>query len=138
MRPKQKTVRVADVIANYRGKLVLIERLHPPFGLAFPGGHVDPGETAKQAAIREFTEETGYVLTKVKFLTKRSGKHRDPRYSMSATRVYTGEAVGKRRDEKGFTKVRLMDPEKAREQISKKRFAFDHGSILEKYFKKKA
>jgi len=130
---KRGLVRTADAIALYRGKLVLIERLHEPFGLALPGGHVDPGETPRQTAIRELEEETGLVLHEVKFLTKRSGKRRDPRYNMSTTWVYAGVATGKTRNEAGFTRVVLMDPKKVR-GLPKEHFAFDHASILKKYF----
>lgn len=130
---KHQSPRLADVIALYRGKLVLIERLHEPYGLALPGGHVDPGETPRGAAIREFTEETGLTLHGAKFLTKRKGKRRDPRYTMSTTRVYVGQATGKTRNEKGFTEVVLMDPKEVR-ALPKPRFAFDHASILKKYF----
>ncbi|HEY9585584.1 MAG TPA: NUDIX domain-containing protein [Candidatus Paceibacterota bacterium] len=131
--------RLADMIATYRGKLVLIERLHEPFGLALPGGHVDPGEKPREAAQREFLEETGLTVHGARFLTERRGKRRDPRYKMSVTRAYigVGETNGKRKDEKGFTKVVLMDPKKVR-AFPKKRFAFDHWSILQKYFKSTA
>lgn len=134
---KRKLVRLADVIALYHGKIVLVERLREPFGLAFPGGHVDPGETPKKAATREFTEETGLTLNSVKFLTERKGKRRDPRYAMSKTRVYTGHATGKVRNEKGFTKVLLMNPKKVH-ALPKERFVFDHALILEKYFEQDA
>src|SRR3972149_2683030 len=98
---KHRSPRLADVIAMYRGKLVLVDRLHEPFGLALPGGHVDPGETPKEAALREFREETGFVVRAVRFFTERTGRNRDPRYEMSKTRVYVGvgEATGKKKNE---------------------------------------
>ncbi len=132
-RRSQGTIRTADVIALLGDKLVLIERLRPPFGLALPGGHVDPGETPRQAAIREFTEETGLTLRGTKFFTERKGRRRDPRYRMSKTRAYAGNASGKPRNEKGFTKVVLFSLDKVR-ALPRDRFAFDHASIIEQYF----
>lgn len=126
---KQKNVHTADVIATLRGKFVLVERQKFPFGLALPGGHVDPGELPRQAAIREFAEETGMTLSDVTFVTRRRGKHRDPRYAMSQTNVYAGKAAGIPCDEAGFTKVVLL----SKKEILKlpiERFAFDHHAIL--------
>jgi 8-oxo-dGTP diphosphatase len=42
------------------GKVLLVERAKEPRGIwAFPGGHVEPGESLEQAAARELQEETG-------------------------------------------------------------------------------
>ena len=42
------------------GKVLLVERAKQPRGIwAFPGGHVEPGESLEAAAARELLEETG-------------------------------------------------------------------------------
>lgn len=42
------------------GKVLLVERAKPPVGIwAFPGGHLEPGESLEAAAARELQEETG-------------------------------------------------------------------------------
>ena len=38
-----------------------------------PGGGIDPGESAGQAAARELAEETGYGITRVRGLLERAG-----------------------------------------------------------------
>ncbi len=41
------------------GRVLLVKRAKPPHYWAFPGGHVEFGETAEAAALRELHEETG-------------------------------------------------------------------------------
>lgn len=54
-------VNTADAVVIQSGHVLLVERLaQPGKGLwALPGGHIDPGETALDAAIRELYEEAG-------------------------------------------------------------------------------
>ena len=46
------------------GRVLLAQRAKPPAGIwALPGGHVELGETAKDAARRELFEETGMTAS---------------------------------------------------------------------------
>lgn len=56
--------RLAALAVTIRaGRVLLVQRRNPPdAGLwAFPGGHVEAGETALEAAARELAEETGVI-----------------------------------------------------------------------------
>jgi len=63
-------VSAAVVIEDSRGELLLIRRARDPGKdkLAFPGGFIDRGETAENAARREVREECGVRLDSVAFL----------------------------------------------------------------------
>ena len=57
---------VSVAVVNEKDEILLIKQFRYPvkkFVWEVPGGAVDAGETLKEAALREFKEETGYVLT---------------------------------------------------------------------------
>lgn len=56
------------VICRYKDKWLLTN--HKERGYEFPGGKVEPGEIAKEAAVREVMEETGAVLEEINYLAQ--------------------------------------------------------------------
>lgn len=67
----QRPVLGAIAVVYHLGQVILIQRkTEPNVGWwGFPGGHVELGETAMQAAIRELFEETGVVARPLEYLT---------------------------------------------------------------------
>ena len=120
-------VSCADAIALYNGKLVLVERLKNPKGLALPGGHKETGESLEQCIVREMPEETGLEFEIDYQLHTYSDPARDPRGEKEST-VFVGEAYGEIRNEEGKTRVVLIDPKDIDQY--KDKFAFDHYKIL--------
>ncbi|MGM8216526.1 RNA deprotection pyrophosphohydrolase [Bacillaceae bacterium W0354] len=54
------------VITKYSGQWLLTK--HKDRGIEFPGGKVEDGETAEEAAIREVLEETGGIVENLYFI----------------------------------------------------------------------
>ena len=80
-----------DIVLYRAGQgILLIERRNPPFGWALPGGFVDCGESAEQAALREAREETGLDVRLTGLLGVYSDPDRDPRFHTLSV-VYTAE-----------------------------------------------
>lgn len=78
---KQPALTADCVVFDPTGKLLLIRRKHPPFQgqYALPGGFIEYGETAEEAAARELLEETGLVATTLILIGVFSDPDRDPR-----------------------------------------------------------
>lgn len=58
------------VVLQDSSVLLVRRRNEPDAGVwGFPGGHVEPGETGLEAAVRELQEETGICATPSQYLT---------------------------------------------------------------------
>lgn len=66
--PFSKTPKHVWIICKYKDKWLLTE--HRSRGLEFPGGKVEKGETAEEAAVREVMEETGGVVNKLYYIAQ--------------------------------------------------------------------
>jgi ADP-ribose pyrophosphatase YjhB (NUDIX family) len=117
-----------DIIIRMGGAVVLIKRKNPPFGWAIPGGFIDYGESAEQAAVREAMEETSLVIKELELFGVFSKPNRDPRqHTISVVFTASSDGVPKAADDAidigVFTQENLPVP-----------LAFDHAEILERYF----
>lgn len=62
---RRETVVLTNMCMVYdgQGNILVEDRLDPDWpGVAFPGGHVEPGESFTNAVIREVWEETGLTI----------------------------------------------------------------------------
>ena len=117
-----------DVIVDIGGKVVLIKRRNPPYGWAIPGGFIDWGESAEDAARREIKEETGIDIANLKQFRCYSTPERDPRFhTISVVFTATGSQVPFAGDD--AADAGLFDADNLPSPL-----AFDHEYILRDYF----
>lgn len=119
----------ADVIVAIGGKVVLIKRKNPPYGWAVPGGFIEWGESAEDAAKREIKEEIGIDITDLKQFHCYSDPKRDPRFH-TITVVFTATSTGNPAAGDDAEEVGLFDADHLPSPL-----AFDHENILKEYFR---
>ena len=123
-------VPTVDIIIEVDGKIVLIRRKNEPYGWAIPGGYIDYGESAENAAVREAKEETSLDVKLKGLLGVYSDPDRDPR-GHTITTVFIAEAKGKPKAADDAVEIGLFDKDNLPEPI-----VFDHKKILQDYFSK--
>ncbi|MCG2711115.1 MAG: NUDIX hydrolase [Candidatus Omnitrophica bacterium] len=117
-----------DIIIEYDGGVVLIERMNPPYGWAIPGGFVDYNESLEAAALREAKEETNLTVSNLKQFHAYSAPERDPRGHTIAN-VFTGQGKGELSAASDAQNAAVFFFENLPKTI-----AFDHRKILDDYF----
>lgn len=69
---QRPAVAVGVMIFNKEGKVLIGKRRkttsHGPGEYCFPGGHIESGESFKETAFRETSEEAGIIINNLKFL----------------------------------------------------------------------
>lgn len=131
----EKKVRATAVaVIEKDGKVLLVKRNNEPFKnyWCLPGGHIDFGETAEEAIVREVREETGLNF-KPKFLGYRDEIYPDINWHGEVL-IFYGEAKGKEAfDKKEILDIKWVDIDEA---INMK-LAFEHEKTLRLYRNKK-
>ena len=69
-RKTSDTNRVSKIITTYNNKILMLQKRDGKFEL--PGGHIEVGEDAISGAKREFFEETGLDIKRLKQITANS------------------------------------------------------------------
>lgn len=135
MNKETKKVRAtACAVIEKDGKVLLIKRNTNPFKnyWSLPGGHIDYGETAKQAVIREVKEETGLTIKPV-FFSYRDEIYPDINWHGEVL-IFHGKAEGKEAvDGKEIIDIKWVD---IKEALNMK-LAFEHEKTLKVYIEKK-
>ena len=120
-----------DIIIEVDNKIVLIRRKNEPFGWAIPGGYIDYGESAEDAAVREAKEETGLDVELKSLLGVYSKPDRDPR-NHTITTVFIAKAEGTPKASDDALEIGLFDKDNLPQPI-----VFDHEDILKDYFSRR-
>ncbi len=132
-RPAVTTDVAAFNFADGTAKILLIQRLNPPFQghWALPGGFINPNEDLPTCARREFAEETGLETSQLRLVNAYSEPNRDPR-GRTITFAYATVIDPERADATGSDPVAKDDAADARwfDLFDLPDLAFDHDIIV--------
>ena len=144
--PKQEEIQhyrnpipTTDIIIEYKGGIILIERKNPPYGLALPGGFAEHGLSLPDNARKEAKEETGLeVILQTPedepFCVK-SDPSRDPREHMISV-TYIAKGYGQLKAGDDAKNAYIVTPKDIHSLIQQNKIVFDHPDILTKYLNK--
>lgn len=118
-----------DIIIDYQGGIVLVERKNEPHGWALPGGFVDIGESIEHAAIREAKEETSLDVLLTEQFHAYSDPKRDPRFH-TVSMVFIGTGTGELKGADDACRADVFSQENLPDAI-----VFDHRKIIDDYFR---
>ena len=116
-----------DGIVEFSGKLVVIDRLNDPVGLAWPGGFVLVGDKLEETIIRKIGEETNLFVDVLDFIGVYAEPDRDKRDHIISLAYFCQAVEGKPRADGSAKGIRLFTMEEAK---SLKMIA-DHAEMLE-------
>ena len=121
------TVDIVIELADAPGQLVFIVRKNEPHGLALPGGFVDEGEFAADAAVREAKEETGLDVELTELFHVYSDPARDQRHH-TVSAVYLARATGQPIGGDDAAECLVCAPDALPQPL-----VFDHATIIADY-----
>ncbi|MDD6175170.1 MAG: 8-oxo-dGTP diphosphatase [Firmicutes bacterium] len=107
------------------GKLLVQDRKLSWKGVAFPGGHVEPGESMTAAVVREVFEETGLTVSNVRLCGCKSWWEQDFCYLVFFYRTdcFSGELLNESEEGRNFWA--------AEEEIRRMKLAPGFGRMLD-------
>ena len=119
---------IIELIDRPDRPIVLIERLYIPYGWAIPGGFIDYGESAENAAIREAKEEVCLDVELVEQFHAYSDPNRDNRQHTIAI-VFIAIAKGQPQAADDAKNLAILHQEEMPSNL-----CFDHEQILQDYW----
>jgi 8-oxo-dGTP diphosphatase len=131
--PPETPLATVDIIVELAGGIVLVRRRHEPLGWALPGGFIDRGESAANAARREAKEETGLDVALTELLGVYSDPRRDPRGFFTISTVFIGRAGGTPQGGDDAAEARVFPLDALPRDV-----VFDHPTMIEDYRRLKA
>jgi 8-oxo-dGTP diphosphatase len=118
---------IIELIDRADQSIVLIERRHPPYGWAIPGGFVDYGESLETAAKREAKEEVCLEVELIEQFHVYSDPQRDSRQHTISV-VFLAKAKGNPQAADDAKNVGIFPLDRLPDQL-----CFDHAQILQDY-----